>query len=121
MAESTKRYVHPLPQRNTSFIMIGYWIYDEIVAKFLEGKDFRTDFAEYKYSDVIESISTAYTEYGDVDVQESRNGYIYKMSGFVQSGENPVIPEPEEPGETDPDPEVPVTPEKEDPDTETKE
>lgn len=72
--------VHPIPWRTTSFTPLGYWVLDEILYQKAQGNDWKTDYATYKYSADVETILKAFNENGECEVQDSRNGYIHKMS-----------------------------------------
>lgn len=72
--------VHPIPWRDTSFTPIGYWVLDEILYQKDLGKDWKTDYADYKYSAEVQTLLKAFNENGECEVQDSRNGYIHKMS-----------------------------------------
>ena len=78
------RYVHPLPWRRTSFIYIGWWVFDEIV-KFnelnLEWRH-REVYSRSRYAKDLETIAAAEEKYGDCICMESRNGYSYNASKF---------------------------------------
>lgn len=78
------RYVHPLPWRKTSFIYIGWWVFDEIV-KFneldLEWRH-REVYSRSRYAKDLETIAAAEEKYGDCICMESRNGYSYNASKF---------------------------------------
>lgn len=78
------RYVHPIPWRKTSFIYIGWWVFDEIV-KFneagLEWRD-RAVYSTSKYASDLETIAGAEEKHGDCTCMESRNGFMYNASVF---------------------------------------
>lgn len=76
----SKWTVHPIPWRDTSFTPIGYWVLDEILYQKAQGKDWKTDYADYKYSEEVQTILKAFMENGECEIQDSRNGYIHKMS-----------------------------------------
>ena len=76
----SKWTVHPIPWRDTSFTPIGYWVLDEILYQKAQGKDWKTDYADYKYSEEVQTILKAFVENGECEIQDSRNGYIHKMS-----------------------------------------
>lgn len=78
-----KGFIHPLPHRSTSFMWIGYWVFDEIKRCKREGIDWYTDFASTKYPKTIETLCYGLTAYGDVLMMESRNGYIYSARDFL--------------------------------------
>ncbi|QAY01339.1 head outer capsid protein [Aeromonas phage ZPAH1] len=69
-------YVIPLEYRNTSFTWIGYWVLDEIMAT----PGWFADHSTMKYKDEIALIVSAFNEYGDCLLMESRNGRILKVS-----------------------------------------
>lgn len=75
-------YVHPLPWRSSAYIWAGWWVMDEIQKMTLEGKDWKTedpdsDFYLHRYT-----LAKMLTDYPEVDVQESRNGYIIHRSAL---------------------------------------
>lgn len=72
--------VHPIPWRSTSFTPLGYWVLDEILYQKALGKDWKTDYADYKYSEEVQTLIDAFNKNGECEVQDSRNGYIHKMS-----------------------------------------
>lgn len=74
--DSAPRYIHPLDQRESAFLQCGYWVLDEIKSN----KDWKTNYKNLKYSDDLETISIMLDNYKDVEIQESRNGYIVKKS-----------------------------------------
>lgn len=82
MATEKWTTVHPIPWRNTSFTYLPWWIFDIIVAANVAGEDWR-DYAEEKYAKEFDTLKQAYIDYTDVDFIESRNGYLYKLSGFT--------------------------------------
>ncbi len=78
------RYVHPIPWRKTSFIYIGWWVFDEIV-KFNEaGLEWRERdvYEDSRYANDIETIAAAEEKYGDCICMESRNGFMYNSKEF---------------------------------------
>lgn len=78
------RYVHPIPWRKTSFIYIGWWVFDEIV-KFNEaGLEWRHRevYSTSKYAKDLETIAAAEEKYGDCTCMESRNGFMYQSKEF---------------------------------------
>lgn len=72
--------VHPIPWRDTSFTPLGYWVLDEILLQKALGKDWKKDYADYEYTADVQTILQALNTYGECLVQDSRNGYIHKMS-----------------------------------------
>lgn len=70
-------YVHPLPWRESAYIWIGWWVMDEIQRITKEGKDWRLATPDdSKYYCHIALLAKMLEDYDEVDVQESRNGYI---------------------------------------------
>lgn len=78
-----KMFIHALPHRNTSFMWIGYWVLDELKKLKTDGTDWYTNFSSTKYSRAIETICYGLSNYGDVLLMESRNGYIYSARDFL--------------------------------------
>lgn len=73
--EGESPYVHPLPWRNSAYIWCGYWVLDEIQRMTTDGLNWKTDTSGdwYFHRYVLSSLMD---EYSELDVQESRNGYI---------------------------------------------
>ena len=69
-------YVHPLPHRTSAYIWCGWWVMDEIQKMTEEGKDWKTDDPDSKYYLHRYTLQKMMKDYSEVDVQESRNGYI---------------------------------------------
>lgn len=69
-------YVHPLPHRTSAYIWCGWWVMDEIQKMTEEGKDWKTDDPDSKYYLHRYMLQKMMKDYPEVDVQESRNGYI---------------------------------------------
>lgn len=69
-------YVHPLPHRSSAYIWCGWWVMDEIQKMTEEGKDWKTDDPDSKYYLHRYTLQKMMKDYPEVDVQESRNGYI---------------------------------------------
>lgn len=69
-------YVHPLPHRTSAYIWCGWWVMDEIQKMAEEGKDWKTDDPDSKYYLHRYTLQKMMKDYPEVDVQESRNGYI---------------------------------------------
>ena len=76
------RYVHPIPWRKTSFMYVGWWVFDHIVAINEAGHDWRDPaiFEDSKYATDIETVAAAEEKYGDCTLMESRNGFMYNAS-----------------------------------------
>lgn len=68
--------VHPLPHRTSAYIWCGWWVMDEIQKMTEEGKDWKTDDPDSKYYLHRYTLQKMMKDYPEVDVQESRNGYI---------------------------------------------
>ncbi|WJJ57584.1 capsid and scaffold protein [Escherichia phage 4E10] len=69
-------YVHPLPHRSSAYIWCGWWVMDEIQKMTEEGKDWKTEDSDSKYYLHRYTLQKMMKDYPEVDVQESRNGYI---------------------------------------------
>mgnify|MGYP000018258957 CR=1 FL=1 len=69
-------YVHPLPHRTSAYIWCGWWVMDEIQKMTEEGKDWKTEDPDSKYYLHRYTLQKMMKDYQEVDVQESRNGYI---------------------------------------------
>lgn len=69
-------YVHPLPHRSSAYIWCGWWVMDEIQKMTEEGKDWKTEDPDSKYYLHRYALQKMMKDYPEVDVQESRNGYI---------------------------------------------
>ena len=69
-------YVHPLPHRTSAYIWCGWWVMDEIQKMTEEGKDWKTDDPDSKYYLHRYTLQKMMKDCPEVDVQESRNGYI---------------------------------------------
>ena len=69
-------YIHPLPFRGTAYIWCGWWVMDEIQRMTVEGKDWKLDDHDSNYYLHRYTLAKMLDDYPEVDVQESRNGYI---------------------------------------------
>ncbi len=69
-------YIHPLPFRGTAYIWCGWWVMDEIQRMTVAGKDWKLDDPDSDYYLHRYTLAKMLTDYPEVDVQESRNGYI---------------------------------------------
>lgn len=79
-------YLHDLmPGRNAGFIRIGWWVYDEILKANDDGFKWEDDpFNErFKYNCELARLSSGFKSYPDIEVQESRNGYIYGKKELI--------------------------------------
>lgn len=61
------------------FIQIGWWVFDEILSAVADGFKWEQDpFNErFKYKCEVAKLAWGFENYPDLEVQESRNGYIY--------------------------------------------
>lgn len=80
-----KQHVNPLPSRNSAFIRKGYWVTDQIELAAKYNHNWVHHFEVMKYPDEIETIVAAMAKYGQVEVQESRNGYVLKLDNVPDS------------------------------------
>lgn len=78
-------YVHPLPHRTSAYIWCGWWVMDEIQKMTEEGKDWKTEDPDSKYYLHRYTLQKMLQDYPEVDVQESRNGYIIHKTA-LESG-----------------------------------
>ncbi|UGO53339.1 putative head outer capsid protein [Klebsiella phage vB_KaeM_Nispero] len=69
-------YIHPLPFRGTAYIWCGWWVMDEIQRMTVEGKDWKLDDPDSDYYLHRYTLAKMLDDYPEIDVQESRNGYI---------------------------------------------
>lgn len=75
--------VHPLPHRGTAYIWCGWWVMREIERLTNEGKDWKNaTSADSKYYCHLNVLAKMLVDYPEVDVQESRNGYIVHRSAL---------------------------------------
>lgn len=78
-------YIHPLmPGRQGGFLWVGWWVIDEINQAIKDGFDWKADptNSRFKYPCTIKAIVRAMNDFGGVEAQESRNGYILKNDYF---------------------------------------
>ncbi|WDS61730.1 highly immunogenic outer capsid protein [Cronobacter phage vB_Cdu_VP8] len=76
-------YVHPLPQRSSAYIWCGWWVMREIEKLAKDGKDWKTATkADSPYYCHLNVLAKMLTDFPEVDVQESRNGYIVHRSAL---------------------------------------
>lgn len=103
------RYIHELKTRNSAFLVVGYWVIEEIQRAKSLGLDWKTDYDKLRYSDDLYTLAYMLDHYEKVEIQESRNGYLFDKAQ-VEAGypyyhydfnESNPTPEPE----PDPDPE----------------
>lgn len=81
-------YIHSLlPARNHGFTWMGWWVLDEINKAQLDGFDWIEDptNARFKYPTVLKALSDNVNTWDDIEIQESRNGYILLLSELMHS------------------------------------
>lgn len=79
-------YVHDLnPARDHGFMWIGWWVLDELQTAVNDGFDWKKDPTNdrFKYPHVIKAISEGLDHWKDIEMQESRNGYILSAKSFI--------------------------------------
>ena len=70
--------------RDSCYMWAGWWIIDEIKRAKAEGIDWKNPFNNnLKYPCQISKISELLNGYDNVDIQESRNGYILHKEDFI--------------------------------------
>lgn len=69
--------IHPLDHRGTAFAEAGYWVIEEISKAVFFNIDWKTDYSTLKYSDDLKTLAEMFDKYDFVEVQESKNGYIF--------------------------------------------
>ncbi|WJZ28083.1 Hoc-like head decoration [Serratia phage 92A1] len=75
--EGCIRYIHPLDHRESAYIWAGWWVMREIEAAADKGIDWKKpDGTELKYKCDLKTLALMLDKYPNVEVQESRNGYI---------------------------------------------
>ena len=75
--ETACRYVHPLDHRESAYIWVGYWVMEEIENAVEAGIDWKKpDSTDLKYKCDLKTLAFMLEKYPNIDVQESRNGYI---------------------------------------------
>lgn len=64
--------------RNESYMWIGWWVWDEIREAVRLGEDWTLDIntSRYKYKCELQKVADLLSKYPEVEIQESRNGYI---------------------------------------------
>ncbi|UNA02296.1 putative hoc protein [Serratia phage SP1] len=76
-------YIHELPHRDSAYIWCGWWIMQEIERLTDQGKDWKTvTSADTQYYCHLKILSKMLVDFPEVDVQESRNGYIVHRSAL---------------------------------------
>lgn len=80
------RQIHDLnPGRDSAYIWAGWWVIDEIVEANIEGFDWQADpfNNRFKYPCEISNIASGLQTYPEIEVQESRNGYILSRRDLI--------------------------------------
>lgn len=80
------KYIHDLmPGRDACYIWMGWWVIDEIYEAQMEGFDWLADPTNdrFVYKCDLETLAKAIHEYPEIEVQESRNGYILTRKDLV--------------------------------------
>lgn len=71
------KYIHPLDHRESAYIWAGWWVMREIEYATDKGIDWKKpDGTDLKYKCDLKTLAKMLTDYPNVEVQESRNGYI---------------------------------------------
>lgn len=78
-------YIHPLDHRDSAYLWLGWWVFREIEKAAAAGIDWKTKYDELNYSKDLETLAYMLETYPNVEVQESRNGYILSKS-TIESG-----------------------------------
>ncbi|QDH49239.1 capsid vertex protein [Pantoea phage Phynn] len=72
-------HIHDLrPTRNRGFLYMGYWVIDEIMKAKSEGFEWQKDPTNERfiYKKGVSTLAKGFIEWEDLEVMESRNGYI---------------------------------------------
>ncbi|ARW58161.1 head outer capsid protein [Serratia phage X20] len=71
------KYIHPLDHRQSAYLWCGWWVMDEIEKASKEDIDWKNpDDTELKYKVDLKTLAYMLETYPNVEVQESRHGYI---------------------------------------------
>ena len=73
------KYIHDLnPARNNGYYWLGWWVHDEINDALVEGFDWMADpeNERFKYKVDLKTLAYGFKTWDDLEVQESRHGYI---------------------------------------------
>lgn len=79
-------YIHDLrPARNTGFIQIGWWVHDEIIKAKYDNFAWQEDpfNSRFLYKCELAALSKGFSDYSDLEVQESRHGYILYRKDLI--------------------------------------
>ncbi|UPW37898.1 hypothetical protein ESCO10_00116 [Escherichia phage vB_EcoM_ESCO10] len=83
-SECSVRYIHPLDHRDSGYIWMGWWVMDEIERATVEGLNWKApDGTDLKYKCDLKTLSIMLDLYNNVEVQESRNGYILNRADLL--------------------------------------
>lgn len=82
------RYIHPLDHRKSAYLWVGYWVLEEIEKAVEEDIDWKKpNNTDLKYKCDLQTLAVMLETYPNIEVQESRNGYILSKEDI----ENGVI------------------------------
>lgn len=79
-------YIHNLnPGRDKGYVWIGWWVFDEIIDAVIDGFDWMADpfNSRFKYKCEIANLVDGFNKWPDLEVQESRDGYIYSKADLT--------------------------------------
>ncbi|ADG60087.1 Hoc-like head decoration [Acinetobacter phage Acj9] len=79
-------YIHDLrPARDRGFTWIGWWVLDEIQTALKEDFDWVADpeNPRFKHQNVLKALADNKDKWEDIEIQESRNGYILLLSDLT--------------------------------------
>lgn len=80
------KYIHDLmPGRDAGFIWVGWWVIDEIYEANLDGFKWMDDplNERFKYKCDLSNLVRGFSLWPDLEIQESRNGYILTKKDLV--------------------------------------
>lgn len=80
------KYIHPLESRNSAYLWSGWWVMDEIQRAVKENINWKDQNANVKYKDDMKTIAYILENYPNVEIQESRNGYILNKKA-IENGD----------------------------------
>lgn len=79
-------YIHDLrPGRDAGYIWMGWWVHDEIKKAQADGFDWMADptNSRFKYKAYLATLIQGFGIWADLDMQESRNGYILHKKDVI--------------------------------------
>lgn len=82
-------YIHDLrPGRDRGFTWMGWWVLDEIQKAINDDFDWIADPTNkrFKYQNVLKALADNKDTWEDIEIQESRNGYILLLSDLTPTG-----------------------------------